>query len=150
MEMVKLFSLFGLAAIELWIAVPTGFAMKIHPVITGIVSAAGALAGVVLVILLGERFRHWLAGRNSKDDESINNKSTRRATIERIWERYGIVGLGLLAPLLTGAPLGAVLGIALGAPAGRLIAWMSVGIIIWSAILTTVAALGVAGIDLLQ
>ena len=150
MEMVKLFSLFGLAAIELWIAVPTGFAMKIHPVITGIVSAAGALAGVVLVILLGERFRHWLAGRNSKDDESINNKSTRRATIERIWERYGIVGLGLFAPLLTGAPLGAVLGIALGAPAGRLIAWMSVGIIIWSAILTTVAALGVAGIDLLQ
>jgi len=41
--------------------------------------------------------------------------------------RYGVVGLGLLAPLLVGAPLGTVVGISFGAPADRLLLWMSLG-----------------------
>lgn len=150
MEMVKLLSLFGLAVVELWVAIPAGFAMKIHPLTIGIVSAAGAFIGVVLVVLLGERFRHWILKRRSRDEGPAKNRSSRRATMERIWHQYGIAGLGLLAPLLTGAPLGAVLGLALGTPPARLITWMGVGIIIWTAILTTVAAFGLAGINLLR
>lgn len=126
MEMVKLLSLFGLAVIELWVAIPAGFAMKIHPLTIGIVSAAGAFIGVVLVVLLGEHFRHWILKRKYRDEGPARNKSSRRATMERIWHKYGIagLGLGLLAPLLTGAPLGAVWGLALGVPPARLITWM--------------------------
>lgn len=60
----------------------------------------------------------------------------------RIWEKYGVIGLGLASPLLTGAPLGAAIGISLGAPTGKLMWWMSIGIVIWSVILTAAVAYG--------
>lgn len=53
-----------------------------------------------------------------------------------IWNKYGIIGLGLLSPLLFGAPLGAALGIGFGVPRYRLLLWMSIGIFIWSIFLT--------------
>jgi hypothetical protein len=43
----------------------------------------------------------------------------------KIWDNYGITGLGLLSPLLFGSPIGAAVGIALGAGKKRLIFWMS-------------------------
>jgi hypothetical protein len=52
-----------------------------------------------------------------------------------------------LAPLLTDAPLGVALGLALGAPPNHLISWMSLGIILWSAALTFIDVRGTAGIE---
>ena len=76
-------------------------------------------------------------------------KKEQPGLIYRIWHRYGVIGLGLLAPLLTGAPLGVALGLTLGAPSRRLLFWTSVGIVLWSAGLTLAAALGLAGIQAL-
>jgi len=67
-----------------------------------------------------------------------------------IWDRYGVVGLGLLAPLLVGAPLGTALGLLPGAPVRRLLLWVSVGIVLWSALLTAAGALGLAGFETLR
>jgi len=116
-----------------------------------VLSAVGAIIGVTVIVLFGERFRNWLLARRQPDESQQKaTASSRRKTAERIWQRYGIVGLGLLAPLITGAPLGAALGVAMGAPTGRLLAWMSMGVILWSAILTTVGVLGLCGIKLIQ
>lgn len=60
----------------------------------------------------------------------------------RIWNRYGIIGLGFLSPLLTGSPLGAAIGISFNAEPRKLLLWMGVGIVFWSAVLTTAAAYG--------
>jgi hypothetical protein len=73
-------------------------------------------------------------------------KKGKQGLIDRVWQRYGVIGLGLLAPLLTGAPLGIALGLTLGASSGRLLFWTSVGIVLWSTALTLAAALGLAGI----
>lgn len=51
--------------------------------------------------------------------------------------------------LLTVFGLGAVLGITLGAPVNRLLIWMSLGIVLWSAVFTLVGLLGLAGIEAL-
>lgn len=147
MEIVKLFTVFGLAAVEIWIAIPAGFAMRIHPVSIGAATAIGATLGVVTVVLLGDRFRTWLLDLRQKrqgNNSAKEAKSGRRKAMEAIWKRYGVAGLGLLAPLITGAPLGAALGIALGAPAGRLLLWMIVGVLLWSLLLTVVTALGIS------
>jgi hypothetical protein len=147
METVKLLTIFGLATLELWVAIPAGFAMNAHPVAIGVATAVGATLGVVIVVLLGDRFRTWLLGRkrkNREDDPLKAKEGGRQETIEKIWNRYGVAGLGLLAPLITGAPLGAALGIALGAPVGKLLFWMTVGVILWSTLLTTVGALGIS------
>jgi len=47
----------------------------------------------------------------SSHSDQVEKKHGR---IYRIWERYGAAGMGLLSPLITGAPLGAALGIVLG------------------------------------
>jgi len=49
----------------------------------------------------------------------------------------------LLSPLVLGAPLGAAVGIGLGADRNRLLLWMAVGIVIWSIILTAAGLYGV-------
>ena len=142
--LLKVLTVLGLAVVELWAAIPAGLALDLHPVLTGVVSAVGAILGVLIILILGEGVRNWLLRRRGGGEKRQHGR------IYRIWIRYGVAGLGLLAPLLTGAPLGAALGIAFGAPASRLFLWMSVGIMAWSALLTVAAALGLAGIEALM
>jgi len=141
---VKLLTVLGLGAVELWAAIPTGLALRLHPVSVGITAATGATLGALVVVLLGERVRNWLAQRYGEKKEK-----GRHGLIDRIWRRYGVIGLGLLAPLLTGAPLGAALGLTLRVPAGRLLFWIILGTILWSTVLTLAGALGFAGIETL-
>lgn len=121
--------------LELWGAIPIGFVLQLPPILTGIFSALGAIASAGIVIYLGGSLRSWLMKR-------VEKKAGRQSRMGRIWEKYGVIGLGLASPLLTGAPLGAAIGISLGAPPGRLMWWMSIGIVIWSIILTAAVAFG--------
>ena len=140
----KLLPVIVLAAVELWAAIPAGFALGLHPLLIGITAAAGAISGTFAVVLVGDRVRNWLVHRHAGEEGK-----KQPGLIHRIWHHYGLIGLGLLAPLLTGAPLGAALGLALGAPTGRLMIWMSFGIVLWTTILTVIGALGWAGIKAL-
>jgi uncharacterized membrane protein len=90
--------------------------------------------GAVLVTVAGERLQRWLYSRGWL--------SKRRKRIERMWERYGILGVAFQAPMLTGAPLGTLVALGLGAPAKRLLIWMCIRLVLWGAVLTGVAALG--------
>lgn len=141
----KVATVFGLGAVELWAAIPAGLALGLHPVATGIVSAVGAITSGLAVALLGDRPRAWLVARHGVPPDGGGH-----GTIRRIWDRYGVVGLGLLAPLLVGAPLGTALGLLLGAPVRRLLFWVSAGIVLWSALLTAAGALGLAGFETLR
>lgn len=140
---VKLTVVIGLGAVELWAAAPAGLAMHIHPIVIFVSAAAGAVMGGMVVVLLGERVRGWIRRRRGGDGEG---KKTGMAY--RIWQRYGVIGWGLLAPLLTGSPLGAALGLALGAPARRLLFWIGVGSVLWSAVFTLTAVLGMRALKL--
>ena len=142
MDVLRLLTIIALGAVELWAAIPAGLALKANPVVVGVAAAVGAMLGVLVVVLLGEPVRHWLAGRHRGERETGS-----QGLIRLIWDRYGVVGLGLLAPIVTGAPLGAALGLALGVPSGRLLFWMFAGIVIWSAVLTLVGVLGMAGYE---
>lgn len=133
----------GLAIFELWAAIPAGIALSLHPLLIGIASAMGAAIGALLVILLGDAFQKWLLKKKNKKEKN-------KGRIYVIWEKYGVIGLGLLSPLITGALLGAAVGLSLGAPPRRLMLWMSTGIVIWSAILTTIGTLGFGGFQLLK
>ena len=143
MELIlKFLSVFALASVELWAAVPLGLAMKLSPVLTGIATASGAILGVIIVIALGSRVRNWMAAK--KKTERAKGGEQKERLIIRISNKYGVAGLGLIGPLLVGAPLGAAIGVSLGVPSPRLLFWMTVGILLWTACLTLA---GVAGIE---
>ncbi|NJD52310.1 MAG: small multi-drug export protein [Candidatus Methanoperedens sp.] len=140
--LIKLLTVLGLGAVELWVAVPAGFALDLPPSVTAITAASGAVLGLLVILTLGERIRNRLLKRVSSDNK-------RNKYISRIWDRYGAAGFGLLSPLLIGAPIGTALGIALGVPANRLFFWMSLGIIICAVGLTIVVEFGLMGIGFL-
>jgi uncharacterized membrane protein len=132
--LLKLISAAALGALDLWAGIPVGLALGLSPVVSGIAATSGGLVGAVLVTVAGERLQRWLYSRGWL--------SKRRKRIERMWERYGILGVAFQAPMLTGAPLGTLVALGLGAPAKRLLFWMCISLVLWGAVLTGVAALG--------
>ncbi|TXK71675.1 small multi-drug export protein [Paenibacillus sp. N3.4] len=130
-------SVVGTGILELWAAIPLGFTLKLHPLLTGILSAVGSMLSAVIVIFFGTSIRNWLVRRTQ--NKSGGGRSSRMI---RIWDKYGIPGIGFLSPLITGAPLGAAIGISFGAEPRKLFVWMTIGIVFWSAFLTTAVALG--------
>ena len=61
----------------------------------------------------------------------------------QMWERYGVIGFGLIAPMTVGAQLGSIIGVALNISRYRLMFWMTIGVISWSVGLTLLAVAGV-------
>lgn len=138
--MVAVLTVIGLGALELWAAVPAGFALGLNPVVTAVAAGVGATVASVAVLVAGERLRARLThGRHQPGRPD--------SMIGRLWHRHGVVGLGLAAPLLVGAPAGTAIGVALGAPPGRLLRWIILGITAWAAILTTAGVMGLASFE---
>ena len=136
---------FGAGILELWAAIPLGLAINLNPVIIGIASAVGAILAAFLVTTVGDSIREkvikWRYGEN---------KDLKDSRYYKIWNKYGIVGLGLISPLLFGAPVGAALGVALGSSKKPLLIWMSIGIVIWSAGLTAAGYLGLMSFGIIK
>lgn len=133
----KLLILFSLGVAELWAAAPAGVAMGLDPVLVCLVAAMGAVSGGTVVILLGEKVKAWLERKRKRE-----KMEERQGFLYRIWQRYGVIGWGLLAPLLVGSPLGAALGLLLGAPPRRLLPWLCAGSVLWSIVFSGLVALG--------
>lgn len=123
-------------AVEFWLAVPAGFAFGLHPAVTCIGTLGGGVIGVLVVLIPGERIGAWLARRREGKPRS---RGAERAA--RIWDRYGLVGFAFFSPILPGAPLGALMALALGTPKWRVLLWFSLSIVIWSVGVTLVGAL---------
>ena len=130
----KLLSPAAAGALDVWVGIITGLALGFSPALSGAVSVASAIAGVTLVVALGGRLRH-LVYRSKR-------LAKHRERIERAWKRYGIPGVALQAPLLTGPLLATILALALGAPPRSLLLWMLASVVLWGAVLTGAAALG--------
>ena len=102
-------AVFGASVLELWLGIPLGFLLELNPILTAIISAAGSILSAFLIIILGDSIRKWfIKWRYGK-------KSPKEGRIYNIWNKYDIIGLGLLSPLLFGAPLGAALCVGMGA-----------------------------------
>lgn len=142
MNLETIIILFAASMVELWMAIPLGFVMEVNPLLIAIVSAAGAILSSFFVIILGDNLRNRFLKWKYEDEQALE-----KSRLYEIWNKYGVIGLGLLSPLLFGAPLGAAVGIALGAGRERLIIWMSTGILLWSVGLTLAGFMGLLALE---
>lgn len=139
---ISILTVFITALVELWFAIPLGLVLNLSPLITATTSALGSIAAVVIVAFAGSNLRNRFFKWRYRTDEDL-----KRSRIYKIWNKYGVIGLGLLSPLLFGAPLGTALGIILGGHRNRILLWMTIGIIIWSVGLTSTLYLGLFTLD---
>lgn len=138
----KLISVFTLAFFSFWTSIPAGAALGVAPALAGFTAWLSYTVGVILVVLLGEplreRFMKRFGGQKAANPDS---------PIRRAWDRYGLVGLSLLAPITTGSQIGAIVGLSLGVPPRQLIIGMAGGAALWALGITIAVALGLAAVN---
>ncbi|AII57759.1 hypothetical protein ASJ33_03220 [Dehalococcoides mccartyi] len=147
----QMIGVFLLALVEIWLAIPAGLIWGLHPALVILLVCGGTLSGVGIIIILSERIRagsnRWL-DKNRTGDASASlsalfaqiiaalQERLHSGRLYKIWLKYGIIGLGLLSPVLTSAPLAAFLGVMLNADKLKLFIWISAGVAVWTTGLT--------------
>jgi hypothetical protein len=136
----KLVSIFAWAFLSFWTSIPGGIALSVPPLLVGITAWVSYSVGVIATVLLGEPVRAWVMQR-------FGSKMTANpdSLFQRVWSRFGLLGLSLLAPMTTGSQIGAALGLTLGVPRRRLVIGMIMGGAIWAALITAAVTLGLMG-----
>ena len=120
----KLLTVAGLASFEIYAAIPAGFAFGLSPWLIFAASVTGGILGVFVAAFLGDKIRQ-LFSRNKPPKE----KKPNTGLVYRIWNKYGVIGLGLLGTITVGAPVSFAVGIGFKAPLKKLITWCCIGVI---------------------
>ncbi len=128
--------IFVLAAtpwVELMVVIPMGAAMGLPVVPITVVAFIGNALPVFAVIAL---YRWWERRRGA-----VQRRWSQRAL--NVWERYGLPGLALLAPVITGIHLAAVMALTMGTSRQRTVQWMTASLAAWAIVTGAVTAAGV-------
>ncbi|KQV78498.1 hypothetical protein ASD15_22055 [Massilia sp. Root351] len=132
----KAFSVFALAMIELWAAVPLGIKLDLDPYLVGAVTMAGAFAGAALATFAGGAVHKLLNWRSRGKDFSKGTSG---------WlASKGPWAIGLLGPILLGATLSAALASSLGLAWQRWMPLLAIGICATTALVTILTVRGFA------
>lgn len=138
-NLVALISVFGCGIMGSWASIPAGFTLKLPLIMIILLTSLGGAFSAVIVALIGEPARNWLLRVSGK-----NNIKDKDSKIGNIWQKYGVIGLGMIAPLIVGAHVGTAISIAFGASAKKTLLWMSIGIILWASVLSILVSCGIS------
>jgi hypothetical protein len=132
-------STFGVAFFWFIGAIPAGAALGLPLPLAALAAWLSYIAGILVVLLIGVRLREALVRRLKLSFEPQPDKLW-----WRVWNRFGMIGLGLLAPVTLGSQAGTLLGLALGTRPLPLLLAMGLGAAVWTVIITVLASLGIA------
>jgi hypothetical protein len=133
----SLASVFGLGFVYFISAIPAGIALNLPLWLAALFAWLGYSTGAAVVVLAGAPLREWLMRRFK-----IQIDPEKPSLPLRIWKRYGLPAMGLLAPVTIGPQAGALLGLALGERKLRLLLAISLGAMPWAIGFAVVAAFG--------
>jgi len=128
---------FGFGFLYFLGAIPAGVVAGTPLWLAAVSAWAGYSAGAMLVLLAGAPLRDWLVRKFkipvTRDPSKL---------IWRVWQKWGLAGLGLLAPVTIGPQAGSVLALAVGERAVRVFAALSLGAVPWCVLFALLAGLG--------
>ena len=120
----KISTIVALASFEIYAAIPAGFAFGLTPLVILLSSITGGIAGVFIAAFLGDKIRLFVSRYKKKKEEK-----PKTGLVYRIWNKYGIIGLGFLGTITVGAPVSIAVGVGFNAPLQKLITWCCLGVI---------------------
>lgn len=135
--MLEIFTVALLASVEVYAAIPAGFAFGLHPGTIFSASALGGLAGVFVAAFLGDRIRIFF-NRNKK----VKEEKPKTGMIYRIWNKYGVIGLGFLGTMTVGAPVSLAVGVGFNVPLKKLVTWCCIGVLVRCSLFTIIGHYG--------
>jgi len=134
----KILTIIGLATFEVYAAIPAGFAFQLSPLIIFLSSTAGGLIGVFMAAYLGSLIQR-LVGKYRKTKKEEKPKS---GFVLKIWEKYGVIGLGVIGTMTVGGPISIGVGVGFNVPVNKLVFYCCIGVIARCAIFTFLGEVG--------
>ena len=132
--LIKILTLVGLATFEVYAAIPAGFAFKLSPFLIFIASTIGGLIGVFITAYLGKQIKHFFNIYRKVREV----KKAPDGLVLKIWNKYGVIGLGFFGTLTVGAPISIGVGVGFNVPTNRMVFWCSLGVLLRCAIFTAI------------
>jgi hypothetical protein len=133
----------AIPVVEILVVVPIAIGLGLNPVLTAVVAFAGNVGSVYALILSYRRLLEWWQSRTEND-----GPSDRYARARRLWDRYGLPGVSLAGPVMTGVHVAALVALLAGSR-GRLVAgWMTAGIAVWTVVLTVASVAGFSALGI--
>jgi Ca2+/H+ antiporter, TMEM165/GDT1 family len=130
--------------LEVLLVVPAGILAGLPWGPTVVVAALGNVATLVPVVVAADRIESWWRRRSdSTTSDGDGGTVGRQGRARRLLDRYGVPGLAVLGPLLTGAHLAAAVAMASGADRRRALVWFVSGVVVWALLAGVLTTLGV-------
>lgn len=133
----KFFIVAGLSVFEIYAAIPTGLAFGLPPLFICLASILGGLTGVFVATFLGDKIRHFFYKKDKPKKEK-----PKTGLAYAIWNKFGLIGLGVLGTITLGAPISIGVGVGLNVPLYKMQAWCCVGVLIRCVLFTTLGYYG--------
>ncbi|MCX8493797.1 MAG: hypothetical protein ORN23_06165 [Chthoniobacterales bacterium] len=128
---------FGLGFLYFISAIPAGLAAHAPVWAAALAAWLGYSAGGLVVLLAGAPLRDWITRKLKIDPKPDNSK-----LFWKVWSRFGLWGLGLIAPITIGPQVTAILALALGESPRRIQLAIVLGVFPWVIVLGFLASLG--------
>lgn len=119
-------------------AIPAGVALKMNPVSAAIVAWIGYSLGSWLVVLVGKPLQELAKTRI----KLLREPRDESKFFWKVWKRFGLAGLALIAPVTCGPQTGSLVALALGENPTRVGFWFTIGVIPYAIAFTLIAAFG--------
>lgn len=120
-------ALFLAGTTGIWKGIGLGLVIQSNPFEVGTFTALGSIISVLVLYFIGEKPRKWIIKTLFS-----NQLYKRKGKIQKIVQKYGSFGLGLLAPGPFGPFIPLLLGMMLLDNTKKFVAYLIIGIIIWS------------------
>lgn len=115
--------------LEIALVIPLGIIRGLSPFWVMILAFVGNMATILPLIIGFDKVKIWYVNRRLKKGKEPSQRSERGT---RIWNKYGLPGLAMLGPILTGTHIAAFVGMALGAHKKQVTIWMTISIGLWT------------------
>jgi len=136
--MAGILTAFGLGFLYFISAIPAGVAANAPVWLAAVAAWLGYSVGGLVILLAGAPLRGWIE-RKLK----INPTPDPSKLFWRVLHRFGLWGLGLIAPVTIGPQATAVIALALGESPRRIQLAISLGVAPWAIAFGILTALGV-------
>ena len=130
-------TVFGLGIAYFILAIPAGVALGLPPGMAAVCAWAGYTAIGAAMLVIGAPARRWLERKFH-----VSPRPDPKKFFWRVWLRWGMPGLGLLAPVTCGPYFAALIALALGERPRRLMFWIAAGAVPWCIVFAVLAAGG--------
>ena len=121
----------------------TGFPLGLNLLETYLCTVIGMMITVVVLSYVGEPVRKkWLQLFSKNKSPKLFTSRNRR--IVRIWNKYGMVGVAFLTPLLLSPPVGTLIAVSFGEHKHKIMLYMLISAAFWGIISSaTIQVIGV-------